>query len=415
MRTSDVSMWLRATVPVLALVLSPAAFAAEGFPASVSLPGDVTVKDPGTRVTNWDSAEFQIGEQQVMRQGKLSTAWLAFQPEGHRPAAETWKAWAPLLAKAGWKVVGQRGDELHTLSRKDGPVESLLAVELGDYADPKLTLLELKGQPTRLTLAPPSPAPKIEKVSDTQDWPYLVPFPGAKLTATIVEDSMPFLVKLPGDEYASVVADGRIRKGYRPPPTLSAYEFEVSMRDALARAGWDVLPASDSQHLNGQVEAHYTKNGRNIWAFLVRGADDSGEGLTVMVADIGAQDWAKALRQDCRLTLLGVNFDFNKATLRPESTSVLQKAATTLQSLPQLKIEVQGHTDNVGDDAYNARLSDQRAEAVRTWLVGHGVAADRLSSKGYGKSKPIATNDSDEGRARNRRVELTCVRAAGGK
>lgn len=410
MRTLGVCTWLRAVVPVLSLLLSPVASALEGFPPSVSLPGDVTVKDPGTRVTNWDQSEFQIGEQQVTKQGKLSTAWLAFQPEGHRPAEATWKAWAPLLGKAGWKVVGQRGDEMHTLSRKDGAVESLLTVELGDYADPKLTLLELKGQPTRLTLPPPSPAPKLEKVSATQDWPYLVPFPGAKLTATIVEDAAPFLVTLPGNEDSSLVASGFIRKGYRPPPTLSAYEFEVSMRDALARAGWDVLPSSDPQHANGQVHAHYAKNGRDIWAFLVRGADDSGEGLNVIVADVGAQDWAKALRQDCRVTLLGVNFDFNKATLRPESSSVLQKAAATLQSLPQLKIEVQGHTDNVGDDAYNARLSEQRAEAVLTWLAGHGVAANRLSSKGYGKSKPIATNDSDEGRARNRRVDLACVK-----
>jgi OOP family OmpA-OmpF porin len=411
MRTSDICMWLRAAAAVLALVLSPVASALEGFPPSVSLPKDVSVKEPGTRVTNWDQAEFQLGEQQVTRQGKLTTAWLGFTPEGHRPAEETWKAWAPLLEKAGWKVVGQRGAaDMRTLSRKDNNVESLLMVELGDYADPKLTLMELKGQPARLNLPPPSPAPKIEKVSDKQDWPYLVPFPGATLTATVVETSTPFFVRLPGDEETSAVANGFIRKGYRPPPTLSAYEFEVSMRDALARAGWDVLPASDPQHPNGQVHAHYAKNGRDIWTFLVRGADDSGEGLNVIVADVGAEDWAKQLRQDCRLTLLGVNFDFNKATLRPESTAVLQKAAATLQALPKLKLEVQGHTDSVGDDAYNARLSNQRAEAVRAWLAGHGVAADRLSSKGYGKSTPIASNDSDEGRARNRRVDLACVK-----
>jgi outer membrane protein OmpA-like peptidoglycan-associated protein len=71
-----------------------------------------------------------------------------------------------------------------------------------------------------------------------------------------------------------------------------------------------------------------------------------------------------------------------------------------------LKLEVQGHTDNVGNDAYNQTLSEARAKAVATWLTQHGVAADRLTAKGYGKTKPVADNGSDEGRAKNRRVEI---------
>jgi outer membrane protein OmpA-like peptidoglycan-associated protein len=69
-------------------------------------------------------------------------------------------------------------------------------------------------------------------------------------------------------------------------------------------------------------------------------------------------------------------------------------------------IEVQGHTDNVGGDQYNLTLSQARADAVTTWLGGHGIAATRLSAKGYGRNQPIADNDSDEGRAKNRRVVL---------
>ncbi len=71
-----------------------------------------------------------------------------------------------------------------------------------------------------------------------------------------------------------------------------------------------------------------------------------------------------------------------------------------------LKLEVQGHTDNVGNDASNQTLSEARAKAVMTWLTQHGVAADRLTAKGYGKTKPVADNGSDEGRAKNRRVEI---------
>ena len=77
-----------------------------------------------------------------------------------------------------------------------------------------------------------------------------------------------------------------------------------------------------------------------------------------------------------------------------------------------LKIEVQGHTDNVGNDAYNQTLSEARAKAVAAGLTQHGVAADRLSAKGYGKTKPVADNGSDEGRAKNRRVEIADPRCS---
>jgi len=72
-----------------------------------------------------------------------------------------------------------------------------------------------------------------------------------------------------------------------------------------------------------------------------------------------------------------------------------------------LKVELQGHTDNVGGDAYNQTLSQARARSVVDWLAKHGVAADRLSAKGYGKKMPVAGNNTNEGRAKNRRVEIS--------
>lgn len=86
--------------------------------------------------------------------------------------------------------------------------------------------------------------------------------------------------------------------------------------------------------------------------------------------------------------------------------AVLQPVANLMAADKTLKLEVQGHTDNVGNDAHNQTLSEARAKAVVTWLTQHGVAADRLSAKGYGKTKPVADNGSDEGRAKNRRVEI---------
>lgn len=74
-----------------------------------------------------------------------------------------------------------------------------------------------------------------------------------------------------------------------------------------------------------------------------------------------------------------------------------------------LKVEIGGHTDNVGDDSSNQVLSDNRAKAVRDWLIENGIAADRLTHKGYGETEPIASNDTEEGRAQNRRTELKII------
>jgi outer membrane protein OmpA-like peptidoglycan-associated protein len=101
-----------------------------------------------------------------------------------------------------------------------------------------------------------------------------------------------------------------------------------------------------------------------------------------------------------------VLFDFNKSTLQPASDAVLQQVADLLAKDKTLKIEVQGHTDNVGGDAYNQTLSEARARAVADWLTTHGVSAARLTAQGYGKTKPVADNNNDEGRAKNRRVEI---------
>jgi OOP family OmpA-OmpF porin len=106
-----------------------------------------------------------------------------------------------------------------------------------------------------------------------------------------------------------------------------------------------------------------------------------------------------------------VLFDFNKSTLQPSSDASLQPAANTMITDKALKLEIQGHTDNVGNDAYNQTLSESRAKAVMTWLT-HGVTADRLTAKGYGKTKPVADNGSDEGRAKNRRVEIADPRCS---
>ncbi len=107
-----------------------------------------------------------------------------------------------------------------------------------------------------------------------------------------------------------------------------------------------------------------------------------------------------------KLVLEGVNFDNDQATLRPEAMATLDQMAATLKEWGNVKVEVAGHTDARASDDYNMKLSERRANAVRDYLVSKGVAADRLTAKGYGESQPVADNETEEGRYKNRRVEL---------
>ncbi len=119
---------------------------------------------------------------------------------------------------------------------------------------------------------------------------------------------------------------------------------------------------------------------------------DSARGLIVNMAD--------------------VLFATAQSTLKPGAREKLSKVAGILLAYPGLKIEVDGHTDNVGSEEYNQTLSDQRAESVRSYLVAQGVQTDSVTAKGFGKTQPVGTNDTAEGRQMNRRVELVVSGAA---
>jgi outer membrane protein OmpA-like peptidoglycan-associated protein len=95
--------------------------------------------------------------------------------------------------------------------------------------------------------------------------------------------------------------------------------------------------------------------------------------------------------------------------IQPQFQSTLDQVAQTLSSYDQTYIDVLGHTDSTGSDAYNQALSQRRAQSVSDYLAGHGVALARIGTRGYGESQPIASNDTDPGRAENRRVEIKVV------
>jgi outer membrane protein OmpA-like peptidoglycan-associated protein len=115
------------------------------------------------------------------------------------------------------------------------------------------------------------------------------------------------------------------------------------------------------------------------------------------------------LNKSGHIAIYGIHFETGKAAILPDSESVLGEIAKMMQENPTVKLSVEGHTDNVGTAASNQALSEKRAQAVVSWLTGHGVAASRLQAKGWGQSKPVADNGTEDGKAKNRRVELVKI------
>ncbi len=113
------------------------------------------------------------------------------------------------------------------------------------------------------------------------------------------------------------------------------------------------------------------------------------------------------------ITLLRINFDFDKASIKRESLPIIKSVAKLMETYPAMMIEIQGHTDNrnsTGDTGYNQKLSQKRADAVQNALINLGIAKERIKTKGYGDLMPVASNDTDEGRRQNRRTEFVVIK-----
>ena len=129
----------------------------------------------------------------------------------------------------------------------------------------------------------------------------------------------------------------------------------------------------------------------------------------IRIAEGGVKLYDRLL-QDGKIISNGIRFDVNKATLRPESMGVINTIYQLMTEHPELKFSVEGHTDSDGDDAFNQKLSEQRAETVVNTLVQMGIDRSRMDSKGWGESKPISDNSTPEGKANNRRVEFVQIK-----
>jgi outer membrane protein OmpA-like peptidoglycan-associated protein len=122
---------------------------------------------------------------------------------------------------------------------------------------------------------------------------------------------------------------------------------------------------------------------------------------------------AKVIREgeELRIRLAGLSFPSGRATIQPEYFSLLTKLQRAIREFRNSKVVIEGHTDNIGNDAYNQNLSAQRAQAVRQYLIANmGLSENRIQSIGFGESRPIANNESEEGRMQNRRIDVVIVR-----
>jgi outer membrane protein OmpA-like peptidoglycan-associated protein len=268
-------------------------------------------------------------------------------------------------------------------------------------------------QPLPIVFPPPAGHP--EQVGDAQDFPFIPPLPGARLIRTSRVGAPLELRSATADDEAVVAGMSHVKKSYERTSVISSMRFVSSYRDALFAAGWKLIdmtklaePATQPETV--MVSAHYMQNGRNIYARVSQEPDGPYE---INVADVGAEDWSAALARNCRVRVPSIHFDLDRPTIRTfESEPTLEKLVVVLKARSAPAVEIQGHTDNIGEAGAAARqvLSEGRAKAVAAWLTSHGVPANKLTAKGYGKTRPIADNDSDLGRALNRRIEVACSR-----
>jgi OOP family OmpA-OmpF porin len=160
-------------------------------------------------------------------------------------------------------------------------------------------------------------------------------------------------------------------------------------------------PASEIW-VEAYIKEHYGKEGNYFLTVVEKQA------LDVKASLLPAEEMKKELDAKGHVALY-INFDFDKADIKPDSQSIIDQIAKLLKTNPDLNLTVEGHTDNVGTPPYNKKLSDARARSVVAALAAQGIEARRLKAVGYGQDKPIADNGTDSGRAQNRRVELVKV------
>ncbi len=184
-------------------------------------------------------------------------------------------------------------------------------------------------------------------------------------------------------------------------------EFQIIKNyiNAIKSLGGEVVKEGD-----GQATLKLVKNGKEVWIDVSAYNSGTVYSLTIlelgeMAQEVTANEMLAALDKDGFIALY-INFDTGKADIKPESEGIVDQIALLLKDNPDLQVSIEGHTDNVGDPKANKTLSERRAKAVAAAVTAKGVEAGRMTTVGWGQEKPVADNRSEDGRAKNRRVEI---------
>ncbi len=183
-------------------------------------------------------------------------------------------------------------------------------------------------------------------------------------------------------------------------------------QSAVKNLGGEILWDND----NNEFHASFTRNDKQYYMAVWVYGTPTRYTVTILeptemkvdVEIIDADTILHKLNKEGHIALY-INFDTGQATIKPESQETIDEIVAALESEPQLQVKLEGHTDNVGNAAANKKLSDDRANAVMSAIVAAGIDQSRLAAEGFGLDKPIADNGTEEGRAKNRRVELVKV------
>ncbi len=170
--------------------------------------------------------------------------------------------------------------------------------------------------------------------------------------------------------------------------------------------------------LNPDTDGDGLKDGEEVRTYKTdplapdtdRGGMPDGKEVQLGLKPLDPSDDVPIIKIGERIILEGVNFETAKTTLLPSARTILDQVASSLSAYPSAEVAIHGHTDNVGGASYNMKLSLGRADAVKAYLVSKGIAASRISTKGFGFAKPVADNATPEGRAKNRRIEFVRVK-----
>jgi outer membrane protein OmpA-like peptidoglycan-associated protein len=390
------------SVAVVAGGMAPCALAAQAKTADCAPVGHLPTYAPGDQETRaYDNYDFSVGSEDDPKKVTVAGAKCSqsYTPKSGTDALsdlEIQSNYREQLTKLGAQIVSKDDRDTYAKLVKNG----------------KETWIRIYSQETEIDVTVVDKMPFVDTLTAPSgaDYRLLGHMPGYTADDPTKRnfDKADFTVQH-GDDTSTVTVEGALydinyTNGSNAPNSDLA--IQQNYRDALKKLGAQTLFTDDRD-----TTARLEDAGKTIWIKVY--SQETGIEVTAVeekafaasITPPTADALKTALDKDGRIALY-VNFDFNKATLKPDAKPVIDQVVALMKSNPALKLEIDGHTDNVGAHDYNVKLSQDRAAAVVAALKTAGVDATRLSSNGFGPDKPIADEATAEGRAKNRRVEL---------